>query len=87
MDAQVRDSPKGAEIRLLSLSLRRVSRTIRDDGGEVPDAVDLVLGQQESRQLPEVQPPVRLALKGPVVEVEAVNVEVGPDGALFPKKS
>ncbi len=44
VNTQVRNGFEGANIRLLSLSLGRITRQIRNACGEVSDTVDVVLG-------------------------------------------
>ena len=82
MQGHIRYGLKGAKVGLLPLGLRWVVGAAGYEGGEVANAAHLVVGQQEPHQLTDVQPAVRRAPQRAVVEVEAVDVDVGADGGL-----
>ena len=87
MDGQVWNGPQGAKVSLLPLGLSRIARTAGDDSGEVAYPVYLVAGQQQVRQLANVQPSIGCTSQGAIVEIEAINVDVGTDeGRSFHKK-
>ncbi len=52
------------------------ARLLLDSRREVPDSLDLVLGQQYRAHRFKVQPLVRLPLESAVVEVEPVHVDI-----------
>ena len=56
-----------------------------EPGREVADPVDGVFREERLGQLPQVEPPERGVLQGAVVEIEAVDVNVG-DQSLLPYK-
>ena len=85
VDGQVGDGLKGAEISLLPLRLGGVIGPVGDEGGESSVSGHVVMGQQQPRQLPDVQPAMGRAPQGAVVEIEAVDVYVGSnDGGPSP---
>ena len=58
-----------------------------EPGREITGALDGVGWEQDLRQLPPVEPSVRSVLKSPVVEIEPVNVNVGPGQGAPPPKT
>ena len=87
MDGQVWNGPQGAKVSLLPLGLSRIARTAGDDSGEVAYPVYLVAGQQQVRQLANIQPSIGCTSQGAIVEIEAINVDVGTDEGRSPRKS
>ena len=87
MQGNARYRLQGAKVSLLPLGLRRVPGTAGYQGGKVADPAYVVLGQQKPYQLPDVQPSVRRAPQGAVVEIEAVDIDVGTDEEQSPTKS
>ena len=84
MDGQVRDGLQGSKVGLLPLRLRGITWAVGNDGGEVANAVYTVLGQQKPRQPPDIQPTILRAPQCAIVEIEAVNVDVGADREQSP---
>ena len=84
MDGQVRDGLQGSKIGLLPLRLGGITWAVGNDSGEVANPVYLVLGQQKLRQPPDIQPAVRCISQCTIVEIEAVNVDVGTDRGQSP---
>ena len=77
---------QGTKVSLLSLGLGWVPGAAGNQRGKVADPAYVVLGQQKPYQLPDVQPSVRRAPQGAVVQVEAVYIDVGAYGGLPYKK-
>ena len=57
---------------------------VGNDSGEVANPVYPVLGQQKLRQPPDIQLAVRCISQCTIVEIEAVNVDVGTDRGQSP---
>jgi hypothetical protein len=76
VDREVRDRLERAQVDLLPLGSMRIVRPGADRGGEVPDPIDAVLGEQPCAQLAEVEPAVWRPFEAAVVEVERVDVDV-----------
>ena len=87
MDGQVWNGPQGAKVGLLPLRLSRIVRTARDNSGEVAYPVYLVTTQQQLRELANIQPPIRGTAQGTIVEIKAINVDVGTDEGRSSYKS
>ena len=79
MDCQIWNGQQGAKISLLPLSLSRIVMTAGDSCGEVAYPAYLAIGQQQLHQLADVQPSIVGTLQGTIVEIEAINVDVGTD--------
>lgn len=79
VDRQVGNGLQCTEIRLLALRLGGITGPTAHASGEVANPIDLVPGQQELSQSAKVQPTIRRVPQRAVVEVEAVNVDVGAD--------
>ena len=77
MDSQIWNGPQGPKISLLPLGLSRIISTTLHSSGEVTYPVYLTTGQQQLRQLADVQPSIARTTKGTIVEIEAINVDVG----------
>jgi phage protein D len=56
MDGEVRDGPKGPQVRLLALRLLDVAGSTADQRREVPDAMDAITRQQLPAEGVEVEP-------------------------------
>ena len=87
VDSEVGNGRQGAEVRLLALRLGGVIGPVGDQGGKVAYPADGVAGEQQPRQPPQVQPPVGRSAKGAVIEIQAVDVDVGADERGIPKKA
>ena len=87
MEGDARCRLQGADVCLLALGLGWVSRAAGYEGGKVTYAAYVVLWKQEPRQLPDIQPSVRSAPQGAVVEIEAVDIDIGTDEEQSPRKS
>ena len=79
MDAQVRKCTEGTKVQLLTSGLVRIIWGGLDSSGEVPDAVDAARVVVALAEPEYVQPLMACTFKSAVVEVETVNVDVGPD--------
>ena len=79
MEGDARCRPQSADVGLLALGLGWVSGAAVYEGGEVTYAAYVVAWKQEPCQLPDGQPSVRSAPQGAIVEVEAVDIDVGTD--------
>jgi hypothetical protein len=65
MDRQVWNRSQGAKINFLSIALLRVARSRSNKGGEVADAVDLIVRQHLRTERGEIEPAVRVLRKQP----------------------
>ena len=74
VDTEVGNSAERSDVGLLALRLSRVPRSIGYSRGEIANSVDLMVGQEEPCHLSKVQPPIRCAAQGSVVEIETVDV-------------
>lgn len=92
-DRQVRDRPERAEVGFLTPRRIRISGSSANAGRVVTDAMNVtVSGQQEFCEPRGIEPLVRRAFETTVVEVEAIDVDVGaghkkqrlPFGSLAP---
>ena len=81
MDTQIRHGLEGSEISLLTLRLRYVSGTIDYSGGEVAYSTYVVIRQQQARQLTEIQPTIRGAPQGKVVQIKPVDIDASTNGS------
>ena len=81
-----RNGLQGAKVSLLPLGLRWIVGAAGNQGGKVSYAAYLVVGQQKPHQLTDVQPSVGRAAQGAVIEIEAVDIDVGADGDCPYKK-
>lgn len=79
VDGQVRNGIQRSKVGLLTLCLRRILGAARHTCREIPDSVDLMAWQQTLGQLSKVEPAIGRSAQGAVVEIEAVNVDVGAD--------
>lgn len=85
MDFHLRQRADGRQIRLLSCWAGGV-RCSGNPGGEILQPLDCVRAwNQLLNQLNRIEPTERRALNRPVVEVEAVDIDIGPNG--FPPNS
>ena len=87
MDSQVWNGLQGAKISLLPLGLSRIIITALNSSGEVSYPVYLATGQQQLRQLANIQPSIVCTAQGTIVEIEAINVDVGTDEGRSSHKS
>lgn len=85
MDGQVGNGRQSAEVSLLTLRLGGVIGPVGDQGGEVAYPANTMLGQEKPRQPPRIQPAVRRSSQGAIVQVEAVDVDVGANEGAYPK--
>lgn len=70
------------EVHGLSPMLQRIPESWLNAGGEILDFQDAVLWAEDSlAERKQVQPLVRCAAKRPVVEVQAVDVDIGAQDA------
>ena len=77
MDADLRKRSQGAEIRLLAGGLIGVMRRAADLRSEVADRPDVVLRQERAAKRMDIQPLVGRALEAAIVEVVAVDIDMG----------
>ena len=77
MDLEARQRGQGSQVRLLPLGLSGIAGTGIESGGEVADLIDCVQREESFGQFTQIQPSERCVLEGAVVEVEAVDVDVG----------
>jgi hypothetical protein len=85
-DFQARDRFQGPQIGSLPQGLFGVACSPTDSGSGVLDAEDVVRGKEEGCKSRQVEPFVGGASDGPVIEVEAVDIDEGPHPTL-PMKS
>ena len=78
-DAASGNPPSGLII-LLALRLGRGTRPVGDKSGEVAYLTDAVAWQEQTNQLPEIQPAVGRSPQSEVVQVQTVDVDVGANG-------
>ena len=78
VDADLGIAIECAEIGLLPCALAGVGGAIGNQGREVADAVNLVLGHEVLTQREQIEPPIWRTLQTAIVEVESVDVEIGP---------
>ena len=67
------------------LGLARIVRASFDVRGEIANKIDLVIGKHEFAEFGKVQPTIGGILTAPIVQIEAVNVDVCLH--LTPRKS
>jgi len=79
-DLKSRKRTEGSEVDLLTSGFVRIFLASAHPSGEVPDSLNGVAGEKELGETSDVEPFVRSAPYGPVVEVEAVHVHVGANG-------
>jgi hypothetical protein len=77
VDREMRDGLESAKVDLLSLWLLEIAGPTTHQCSEVPDSMDVVMGQELAAQGVEVEPAVRRPLQAPVVQVEGVDVDIG----------
>ena len=79
MNRQVRDRPQGTQIGLLPDALLGIVGPGVDVGREIADAIDLIPRRRKGclAEGGQVKPPVRRAFQAAIVEVEAVDIDVG----------
>ena len=65
---------------LLALRLSRGTKPVGEKSGEVGYPTDAVAWQEQTNQLPEIQPAVGRSPQSEVVQVQTVNVDVGANG-------
>ena len=85
MDVYVRSLERANE-RQLSQALLGIPRGVLDDCRAVVDLGDFVLREDDLAHVANVQPLVRRVAHGAVVEVEAVDVDVGLHCAREPNQ-
>ena len=87
VDADLGQRAQGAEISLLPVRLPGIVRSAAHPGREVAYRPDVVLGPQEcAAQGVDIQPFIRRALKAAIIEIVAVNIDMGSH-ASPPKSS
>ena len=86
VNGQIGDGAQGTEERELALRLLRISWGRMDNGGEVPHAVNLVVGEDSLTQYHWIEPLVGSTFDAAVIEVEAVNVDVRPHKTLHKRQ-
>src|SRR3990172_3731682 len=79
-DLKPRQRTEGSEVDLLTSGFVRIVLASAHPSGKVPDSLDGMSGKKELGKASDVEPLVRSAPYGPVVEVEAVHVHVGANG-------
>ncbi len=84
VDLQERQRGESSKVRVLAVGLLGVIRTCANSSGEVADLHDVIVWQEQSAQLLEVQPLVRGPLDSAVVQVEPVYVDDRPWTSLHP---
>ena len=77
MNRNLRQGRQRSKIELLAEWLIRIAWTGRDMGGEIFNSTDRIPRQQKLAELFWVHPAIRSFPKRPIVEVEAVDVDVG----------
>src|SRR6266568_2136105 len=80
VDGQLRNLLERSEVSVLPLRHARVIRTCTYASSEVPDALDLVPGQQATTEQADIEPFVAgtAALQRPEEQIEAVDIDVCP---------
>ena len=77
MSLEALQGSQGSQVRLLPLTLSRITGTWVEPCGEVADPVDCVPREESFGQLSQVEPPEWSVLQGAIVQVEPIYVEVG----------
>ena len=78
MDRGGRVCLEGPNVNLLTLRLLRITLAGLDERRAVVDVPNLEPGERQLAQLADVKPLVRGAAYGTLVQVECVNIDVGP---------
>lgn len=87
MDAEIRQRLQGADIDFLTKPGARVGRERLHKCGEVPNAIDIQAREHLQAQRGDIYPLVWGVLRGPVVEIEPIYINIRANSRAPQKQS